>query len=58
MYIRLLNLLKIYDVYLHYLSKKVVFIQLLKLYDIYFLYINCQMYRKCNLTVVKTCLPQ
>jgi len=32
----LLNMLKIYDVYLHY---KVAFIQLLKLYDVYLLYI-------------------
>jgi len=50
-------LLKIYDVYLHYLSIKVAFIQLLKLYDVYLLYINRRIYRKCNLTVVKTCLP-
>ena len=37
------------------LSKKVAFIQLLKLYCVYLLYINCQIYRKCNLTVVKRC---
>jgi len=46
--------LKIYDVCLHYLSKKVVFIQLLRLCGVYLLYINCRIYRKCNLTVVKT----
>jgi len=42
MLVRLLNLLKIYDVYLHYLSKKVAFIQLLKLCVVYLLCINCQ----------------
>jgi len=44
-------------VYLHYLCKKVVFIQLLRLFSPYLLYINCWIYRKCNLTFVKTCLP-
>jgi len=37
------------------LSEKFSFIQLLKLYDL--LYMNCPLYRKCNLAVVKTCLP-
>jgi hypothetical protein len=32
------NLLKIYDVYLHYISKEGAFNQLLKLYDAYLLY--------------------
>ena len=36
--IQLLNLLKMYDVYLHYISKEVAFIQLLKLYNVYLLY--------------------
>ena len=52
-YIRLLNLLKMYDVYLHYLSKKVAFIQLLILFGVHLLYVNCRIYRKCSLTVVK-----
>ena len=56
MFIRLLNLLKMYDVYLHYLSKKVAFIQLLILFGVHLLYVNCRIYRKCNLTVVKTYL--
>ena len=38
------------------LSTKVAFIQLLKLCGVHLLYINCPIYRKCNLTVVKTCL--
>jgi len=37
------------------LSKKVAFMQLLKLCGVYLLYTNCRTYRKCNLTVVKTC---
>jgi len=56
MFVRVLELLT-YDVYLHYLSKKVVFIQLLRLCGVYLLHINCWIYRKCNLTVVKTCSP-
>jgi len=44
------------SIYIPYL-KKVVFIQLLRLCGVYLLYINCWIYRKCNLTVVKTCLP-
>ena len=36
---------------------KIAFIQLLKLCGVYSLYINCWIYRKCNLTVVKKCLP-
>jgi len=36
--IQLLNLLKMYDVYLHCIYKEAAFIQLLKLYDVYLLY--------------------
>jgi len=39
MYIRFLNLLKIYNVYLHHISKKVAFIQLLKWYVVYLRYV-------------------
>ena len=57
MFVRLLGIVKntmsIYTVYL----KKVVFIQLLRLCGVYLLYNNCCIYRKCNLTIVKTCLP-
>ena len=51
----LLKLLKMYDVYLHYLSKKwrLSSYQNCKVS----IYINCRIYRKCNLTVVQTCLP-
>ena len=55
-YIRLLNLFKIFDAYLHYPSKKVTFIQLLKLCGVNLHYISCRIYRKCNLTVVKAVL--
>jgi len=34
-----------------------MFIWLLRLCGIYLLYLNCWIYRKCNLTVVKTWLP-
>ena len=37
------------------LTKKVAFIQLLKLFGVHLLYTNFRIYRKCNLTVFKTC---
>jgi len=44
----------LYSIWYHH---KVAFIQLLKLFGVHLLYITCRTYRKCNLTVVKTCLP-
>jgi hypothetical protein len=57
MFFRLLEIVKnTMSIYVTYL-KNVVCIQLLRLCGVYLLYINCWIYRKCNLTIVKTCLP-
>jgi len=44
------------SIYITYLKKSCVY-SVIKICGVYLLYINCRIYRKCNLTVVKTYLP-